>query len=120
MKILIFITLLIYASLGKADPTWANSPAGSKEKYLYYAQEYVRDGGPSFTCGGIMFFDAGAAMDRPVYYAEANTRKILCYSSMIGDASVDSKDTCPPKAWANSGCEDQYREQLTKMRKSAK
>jgi hypothetical protein len=118
MKQYLFIALFVLTSIVKADPTWDNTAEKNRKQWLYYGQQYVSSARPDFECGGIVTFDAGAAMDMPIYFAEANPRKSLCSISMGSGNSVDPNDTCPPKAWVKSGCADKHGELMRRYRKN--
>jgi hypothetical protein len=112
----LLITLLVHISIVNAEPTWNNAAERIKKQWIYDGQQYVSNARPDYECGGIVLFDAGAAMDMPIYFAEANPRKFLCSITMGSGISVDPNDTCPPVAWVKSGCEAKHQEGIRKYR----
>ena len=118
----LYIGLFIYISTAQAEPTWNNATEQRKKESLESAQLYINGARRGFECAGIAMFDEGAAMDMPVYFSDAKSRKILCIASgMAGNTSADpnENDKCPPSAWVKKGCNekkmDNYRIQREQM-----
>lgn len=105
----LYLGLFICISTAQAESTWNNTSEQRKKESLESAQRYINAAGRGFECAGIEMFDEGAAMDMPVYFADAKSRKILCIASgMAGNTSADpnNNNKCPPVEWEKNGCGD--------------